>query len=83
MRDRASSSTYLKNLGQAIRAVREQRGASQESLGFDSELDRTYISGVERGVRNPTIASLLRIAKALGTTPAKLLQHAEHVARRS
>ena len=83
MRDRASSSNYLKSLGQAIRSVREQRDLSQEALGFDSELDRTYISGVERGVRNPTVASLLRIAKALATTPAKLLQRAELLGRKS
>jgi transcriptional regulator with XRE-family HTH domain len=82
VRDRASSSSYLKALGQAIRQVREQQELSQEGLGFDSDLDRTYISGVERGVRNPTVASLLRIAKALATTPAKLLQRAEKQARR-
>lgn len=50
---------------------------SQEDLGFASELDRTYISGIERGVRNPTVRSLLRIADALATTPADLLAAAQ------
>jgi len=40
-------------------------GLSQEELGFDSDLDRTYISGIERGVRNPTLAVILRLSKAL------------------
>ncbi len=74
---RDSSVSFLKALGLSVRQVREQRGLSQEQLGFESELDRTYISGVERGVRNPTVRSLLRLAKALDSTPSRLLRRAE------
>ena len=46
-------------------------------LAFRSELDRTYISGIERGVRNPTLLSLRRLAKALGVAPSGILRAAE------
>ena len=46
-------------------------------LGFEAELDRTYVSGIERGVRNPTVKTLLVLAKALQTKPSKLLAAAE------
>jgi len=45
--------------------------------GFEADLDRTYISGIERGVRNPTLKSIRRIAKALGTRPSRLIGMAE------
>jgi transcriptional regulator with XRE-family HTH domain len=43
-------------------------------LAFEAELHRTYISGVERGVRNPTVTVVAKIAKALGVTPDQLLR---------
>lgn len=48
-------------------------GLSQEQLAFETELHRTYISGVERGVRNPTVLVIDRLAKALGVPPHLLL----------
>jgi transcriptional regulator with XRE-family HTH domain len=59
--------------GEAIREMRKQRGISQESLALMCGLDRTYISGIERGTRNPSLTNILRIATALQTTPAELL----------
>jgi transcriptional regulator with XRE-family HTH domain len=50
---------------------------SQEELGFRAGLDRTYVSGVERGVRNPTLKVVGRLAKALGTPASKLLAAAQ------
>lgn len=52
---------------------REDRGWSQEELAFECGLHRTYISGVERGVRNPTVVVLHKIAKALKVPAAALL----------
>lgn len=52
---------------------REDRGWSQEELAFECGLHRTYISGVERGVRNPTVVVLQKIAKALKVPAAALL----------
>jgi len=41
--------------GKRIRELRQARGWSQETLGFESDLDRTYISGIERGLRNVSL----------------------------
>ena len=60
-----------------MRAERERRGFSQEELGFEADLDRTYVSGIERGVRNPTVTSVRRIAKALGVASSRLMRAAE------
>lgn len=72
---------FLVAFGQAVRRAREARGLSQEDLGFEAEIDRTYVSGVERGVRNPTVRTIWRLAKALGTKPSSLMRRAERVAR--
>jgi len=52
-------------VGANIAKIRREQGISQEELAFRSGLHRTYISGVERGVRNPTISVLVEIAHAL------------------
>ena len=64
-------------VGVAIRNRRTAMGLSQEKLGEVAGLDRTYISGVERGVRNPTISSLGRIAAALECDLSEILIEAE------
>jgi transcriptional regulator with XRE-family HTH domain len=58
--------------GQAIRALRGRRGISQESLALSCGLDRTYISGIERGTRNPSLTNILKLAEALDASPAEL-----------
>lgn len=63
--------------GEAVRAARTARGWSQERLAAESGLDRTYISGLERGVRNPALSTQERVAKALGVTIGALLSEAE------
>lgn len=63
-----------KQVGLNVKRIRLERGWSQEKLGFEADLDRTYISGIERGARNPTIMVLKVIADALGVHPAALLQ---------
>ena len=63
--------------GEAVRRRRERLGLSQEALGFVSGLDRTYVSGIERGVRNPTLRIIWRLAEALSTTPSALLKASE------
>ena len=68
--------------GRAIRDFRRGRGISQEQLGFDSGLHRTYIGGIERGERNPSLQNILRIAEALGVSPSELMAAAERNWRR-
>lgn len=59
-------------LGQAIRTQREQLGLSQEKLAEQCGFDRTYISMLERGKRNPSLLNLLKLAKGLKTSVSKL-----------
>ncbi len=63
-----------KRLGLNVQRIRRQRSWSQEELAFQSGLHRTYISGIERGVRNPTVLVLGRLAEALGVPAAELLE---------
>lgn len=53
------------------------RGLSQEELAQAAGLDRTYVSGIERGERNPSLTSLLRLADSLGTRVADLAARAD------
>ncbi len=65
----------LRKFGLRVRQLREARGWSQEDFGEAAGLHRTYVSGIERGTRNPTLTVLARIAKAFGLTPNQLLEH--------
>ena len=61
-------------LGQNVRRRREARELTQEKLAEKAGLDPTYISGIERGLRNPGIKNVAKLAKALGLTTAELCQ---------
>ncbi len=63
-----------KRVGVNLKRLRRDSGLSQEGLAFESGLHRTYISGVERGVRNPTVLVLEKIAVTLKVPAAKLLE---------
>ncbi len=64
--------TVLAALGQNVRRRREARELTQEKLAEKAGLDPTYISGIERGLRNPGIRNVARLARALGFTTAEL-----------
>lgn len=64
---------FLNNLGESIRQLRVKRNWTQERLAFKSNLDRTYIGGIERGERNPTALNLKRISDALGVPIGEIL----------
>ena len=61
-------------VGRNVKRYRELKGISQETLAFDADLHRTYVSDVERGVRNPTVLIVAKLATALGVEPCKLLE---------
>ena len=61
-------------VGTNVRKRRQERGLTQEQLAFAAEIDLTYVGGIERGKRNPSVVVLARIADALGTDPAELLR---------
>lgn len=60
-------------LGRNVQRLRLARGWSQENLADEAGVHRTYVSGVERGVRNPTVTILAKLAKALSVAPSELL----------
>jgi transcriptional regulator with XRE-family HTH domain len=62
-----------KILARNIKAARNRLNLSQEDLADRAGIDRTYVSGIERQVRNPTITVVAKFAKALDTTTADLL----------
>lgn len=64
----------LAALGRNVRQAREAKEFTQEKLAEKAGLDPTYISGIERGLRNPGIKNVARLAKALGLTTAELCQ---------
>ena len=64
-----------KQVGLNVQRTRKEKGWSQEELAFRAGLHRTYVSGVERGVRNPTVLVLSQLAEALEVTPSTLLSN--------
>jgi transcriptional regulator with XRE-family HTH domain len=60
-------------LGRNLRRLREEKGWSQEVFAFEAKIHRTYVSDIERGARNPTIAVVEKLAAALGVKPGQLL----------
>ena len=57
-----------------LRRIRKEKGFSQEALAFECGIHRTYVSGVERGIRNPTIMIVAKIAVALDVPASALLE---------
>lgn len=60
-------------VGGNVRRLRTEAKLTQEQLAFAAEIDLTYVGGIERGKRNPSVLVLARIASALGREPADLL----------
>lgn len=60
-------------LAENLKRLRKERGCSQEVLADKAGLDRTYVSGIERKVKNPTIKVVQRVANALGCSLGQLL----------
>jgi transcriptional regulator with XRE-family HTH domain len=60
-------------LGKNVRRIRQQKGLTQEQLAFEAEIDLTYMGGIERGKRNPSLLVIARIADALLVPLTKLL----------
>lgn len=64
---------YRNNFGKVLQKIRLKKGLSQEQLAFSCELDRTYISMLERSIRQPSLTTIVKLANALGVKPSKLL----------
>jgi len=72
----ATAMDVRQRLGQNIRRLRRAKGLAQEKFALQFGIDRTYVSGIERGARNPTVTIVQRFADALEVPIAELF--AEH-----
>lgn len=63
--------------GRELKRLRESSGLSQAELAKKADLNRTYISLLERGERQPTLSTLFSLAKSLGTKPAAIVRSLE------
>jgi len=70
----ASKKPIQQKFGERIRQLRKRRGLSQEELAEKCDLDRTYISGIERGLRNVSITNIEKISMALGMSLSRLTE---------
>lgn len=68
-----------KAFGQTVRRLRQRQNISQEQLADECELDRSYIGGVERGERNPSLVAIVKIANGLKISPAALFAEYESI----
>ena len=60
--------------GEVLKDLRNKVGISQENLAYESELDRSFISMLERGLRLPTIATIFQVSKALKKSPSEIIK---------
>lgn len=70
----AEKTELLVHFGARVRALRQNKGLSQEAFAALCGLDRTYISGIERGVRNVSLVNLKALALGLGVSLSELVQ---------
>ena len=64
----------LLKFGANLRHLRKKAAISQEDLALLADLDRSYVGGLERGERNPTVLSIVRLCEPLNVTADKLLE---------
>lgn len=64
----------LRGLGSNVKRLREQKGWTQEALAGRAGLDRSYVAGIEAGLRNPSTKALAKLARALGVTLSRLFE---------
>lgn len=77
MRTHGGAKTPEHLFGRAISKLRSARGFSQEELGFQAGIHRTYVSQIERGIKSPTLAVILKLAQALRRPASRLVMEVE------
>lgn len=68
---------YIITFGKVLQKMRLKKGLSQEDLALDCDLDRTFISMLERGLRQPSLTTIIKTAKTLQIKPSRLLAEIE------
>ena len=64
--------------GHVLRRLRKEAGLSQEQLALEAGIERNFVSLIERGINQPTVRVMFKLAAALGTTPSKMLLEVEN-----
>ena len=72
------SENLLKEFGSHLKAIRLEKSLSQEKLALIADLDRTYISGIERGLRNISLINIFKLSEALELPPSELFKFGDH-----
>lgn len=71
-----------KAFGAILRRNREEKGLSQEELALNCGLDRTFISLLERGLRQPSLSTVFNVAEQLGVSANELVRQVERYQKR-
>lgn len=69
--------SLAKIFGEVLKELRTEAGFSQENLAYECDLDRSFISMLERGLRIPTIATLFQLSKPLNKQPFEIVKMVE------
>lgn len=77
MNRRITRDPFLSGFGSHLRSLRTRAGLSQEELADRAGIHVTYLSGVERGLRNPAIRNVRRLAQAMGVPTKELFSFEE------
>lgn len=68
--------------GKVLRVARKEAGLTQEELAHAAKVDRTFVSMIERGERQPTVRVLFKLADALNTSPVRLVEMTQQMVQR-
>lgn len=79
----AETDDLARAFGKVLREQRLAAGLSQERLGLEADVDRTFVGLLERGGRQPTLSTLWRLAEALGVMPSEIICDVERVLKAS
>ncbi|MNN56941.1 transcriptional repressor DicA [compost metagenome] len=63
--------------GKVLRQKRKEAGLTQEQLSYEADIQRNYVSLIERGIHQPTITVLFKLASALSCSPTQLISEVE------
>ena len=72
--NRLKSGSIEELFGNVLKQLRNDKGLSQEELGFESGYHRTYISLLERGKKSPSLKTIFQLAKALDVDPSEIMK---------
>jgi transcriptional regulator with XRE-family HTH domain len=71
--------TIEKAFGQVLRKIRKDKHINQEKLAIDSDLDRSFISQLEHGRKQPSLTTIFQLSKALDISPSKMISSVEKI----